>query len=274
MFSKRILKAAIAGATVALVLGSVSFAADKPKDGKPIVVKIGVLSRDEPDLQQVAKALRKEGIQMNVVIFDDNIAMQRATEEGSLNANYFQSANYLASYVKSNPGSKLVKYGPWLHTNADVFVSKKHDSVNAIPNGAKIGIANDSFNTSRELKLIETTGLIKLKPGVDLATPLDITYNPKNLTFIQVDPRSRVGAFPDLNAMTAPGITVYLMKDPGVKVLATETPEVYKEYGGNYWVTANVEANKAWMDAAIKYMSTDEYKEWIKKEYRGLKMTP
>jgi D-methionine transport system substrate-binding protein len=274
MLSKRILQAAVVGAAAVLAFTPAAFAADPPKDAKPIAVKIGVLARDEPDLQQVARALRKEGIQMTVVVFDDNIAMQHATEEGSLNANYFQSANYLASYVKSNPRSKLVKYGPWLHTNADVFVSKKHDSIAAIPNGAKIGIANDSFNTSRELKLIETTGLIKLKPGVDLATPLDVAHNPKNLQFIQVDPRSRVGAFPDLNAMTAPGITVYLMKDPGVKVLAMETPEVYKEYGGNYWVTANVEANKAWLDAAIKYMSTDEYKQWIKKEYKGLKMTP
>jgi D-methionine transport system substrate-binding protein len=124
------------------------------------------------------------------------------------------------------------------------------------------------------LKLIETTGLIKLKPDVNLATPLDVISNPKDLKFIQVDPRIRVGAFPDLDAMTAPGITVYLMKDTGVKVLTMETPEVYKEYGGNYWVTANVDANKAWLDAAIKYMSTNEYKEWIKKEYNGLKMTP
>lgn len=274
MFTKRVLLAAAVGVTAALALVPGSFAADPPAGNKPIAVKIGVLARDEPDLSQVAKALKNEGIQMTVVVFDDNIAMQHATEEGSLNANYFQSANYLASYVASNPRSKLVKYGPWLHTNADVFVSKKHDSVNAFPNGAKIGIANDSFNTSRELKLIETTGLIKLRPGVALATPLDVTSNPKNVKFIQVDPRSRVGAFPDLDAMTAPGITVYLMKDPLVKVLTMETPEVYKEFGGNYWVTADVNANKAWLDAAIKYMSSTEYKDWVKKEYKGLKMMP
>jgi D-methionine transport system substrate-binding protein len=53
-----------------------------------------------------------------------------------------------------------------------------------------------------------------------------------------------------------------------------ETPEVYKEFGGNYWVTANVNANKAWLDAAIKYMSSNEYKDWVKKEYNGLKMMP
>src|SRR5688500_2322802 len=133
MFIKRILMAGAVGATAALALVAGAFAADPPKDNKPIAVKIGVLARDEPDLAQVAKSLKKEGIQMTVVIFDDNIAMQRATEEGSLNANYFQSANYLAAYVASNPRSKLVKYGPWLHTNANVFVSKKHGSVNAFP---------------------------------------------------------------------------------------------------------------------------------------------
>lgn len=266
---------AAAAATLALLVGcSAPAPAEKPaKTKEAISVSVGVLSRDEPDMNRVAQHLKDEGITMSVKVFDDNIAMNRATEDGSLNANYFQSASYLKSFNESNTG-KLEMYGPWLHTHAVLLVSSKFDSVKAFPNGAKIGIANDTFNRSRELRLIETTGLIKLREGVDQPSVLDVVSNPKNVEFIEVDPRSRVGAFPDLDAMTAPGVTVFQMNDPSVKTLTEETPAVYKEFGGVYWVTADPAANKKWLDAAIEYMSTTEHKEWLKEEYRGLKKTP
>lgn len=270
------LVAAAAAATLALLVGCSAPAAEAEKPAKTkeaISVTVGILARDAPDMDRVAKHLKGEGVNMEVKVFDDNIAMNRATEDGSLNANYFQSASYLKSFNESNTG-KLEKYGPWMHTHAVLLVSSKFDSVKAFPNGAKIGIANDTFNRSRELRLLETTGLIKLKEGVEMPSVLDVVSNPKNVEFIEVDPRSRVGAFPDLDAMTAPGVTVFQMNDPSVKTLTEETPAVYKEFGGVYWVTADTAANKEWLDKAIKYMGTTEHKDWLTKEYRGLKKTP
>lgn len=264
-----------AAVTVALLAGcSTPASGEKPStNDEKITASVGILARDEPDMARVAAHLAGQGIELSVRVFDDNVAMNRATEDGSLNANYFQSASYLKSFNESNTG-KLEKYGPWLHTHAVLFVSSKHDSIDSFPDGAKVGIANDSFNRARELRLLVEAGLIELRDGVDLPTVLDVTSNPKNVQFVEVDPRSRVGAFPDLDAMTAPGVTVFQMKDPKVKTLAEETPEVYKEFGGVYFVTADAKSNKKWLDAAIEYMSSDEHKEWLTKEYRGLKKTP
>jgi len=264
-----------AAAAVAVVLSGCSGPSEEaPSDGDaPIEVSIGVLARDEPDMNQVSQHLAGEGVNLEVRVFDDNIAMNRATEDGSLDANYFQSASYLDSYNESN-GGHLERYGPWLHTHAVQFVSEKYDSVDDFPDGAMIGIANDSFNRSRELRLIETTGLITLREGVDLLTTLDVVENPKNVQFLEIDPRSRVGAFPDLDAMTAPGMTVYQMNNPNVNLLAEESVEVYTEFGGVYLVTADVEANKVWMDKIIEYMLSDEYRAWLAEEYRGIKKSP
>lgn len=275
MFKKRVLLAAVSVVGAAALLAGCAAPAEQepPAADDRIAVSVGILARDEPDMNRVAAALKEQGVDMDVRVFDDNIAMNRATEDGSLNGNYFQSASYLKSFNESNTG-KLEMYGPWLHTHAVVFVSSKHDSIDAFPSGAKIGIANDSFNRARELRLLEAAGMIELREGVDQPTTLDVVSNPKNIEFIEVDPRSRVGAFPDLDGMTAPGITVFQMNDPSAKTLAEETPEVYMEFGGVYWVTADVDANKEWLDKVIAYMSSDEHRDWVTKEYRGLKKTP
>jgi len=271
------LVATAAAATLALLVGCSAAAPEKKKAAEKtketISVVIGVLARDEPDLNRVAQNLAGQGIEMSLQVFSDNIAMNRATEDGDLNANYFQSAGYLKTFNESNAGT-LETYGPWLSTSPVVFVSSKYGSVKEFPNGAKIGIANDMLNRARELRLIETTGLIKLKGGVDTVTTLDITSNPKNIEFIEVDPRSRVGAYPDLDAMTAPGSTVLQMNDPSAKTLAGESKDVYTKFGGVSWVTADPQANKKWLDAAIEYMSSADYKDYLEKEYSGLKKTP
>ena len=44
------------------------------------------------------------------------------------------------------------------------FYSKRYKSVNEIPAGATIAIPNDPSNEARTLLLLETTGLIKLRP--------------------------------------------------------------------------------------------------------------
>ncbi|GAA2219044.1 MetQ/NlpA family ABC transporter substrate-binding protein [Micromonospora olivasterospora] len=267
---RRVITLFVVGA-LAVSLAACSSGSASGGDGK--TVRIGVLAREEPDLNFVAEHLAQQGYTMKVQVFDDNIAMNRATEDGSIDANFFQNANYLKSYKDSN-GSSLVTYGPWLQTTAVQFVSSKYDSADALPNGARIGIANDSANRARELQLLAANGLIELAKGVEAPTILDVTSNPKNLRWVEVNPRSKAAAFPDLDAMTAPSITVYLMKDPSIKALYEETPEVYRTYGGTLWVVKEGYKNTAWLDAATSFMQSADYKTWIANTYKGLKKTP
>ncbi|MEK4062489.1 MULTISPECIES: MetQ/NlpA family ABC transporter substrate-binding protein [Paenibacillus] len=238
-------------------------------------IVIGVIAREQPDIDYVAEKLKTEGYDIEVKVFNDNIALNNATAEGEIDANYFQNEKYLTSFNQSN-GTNLITYGPNIYTTPVVFVSKKHKSLDSLPEGAKIGIANDSANRARELQLLATNGLIKLREGVDLPTLLDITENKKKLNFVEIDPRSRVGAFADLEAMTAPSITVYQMKDPEVTIdtaLLQETPEVYKQYGGIVLAINKdtEEQNKEWLDKAVNILSSKEYAEWLLETYSGVK---
>ncbi|WP_052492442.1 MetQ/NlpA family ABC transporter substrate-binding protein [Leucobacter komagatae] len=242
-------------------------------DEQDVTVQVGILSREQPEIEFLAKHLKEEGITLEFKSFDDNIALNRATAEGSLDANFFQNATYLKAQNEST-GQNLQAYGDWLQTSAVQFVSSKYDSIDALPDGASIGIANDQANRARELQLLESNGLIELKAGVELPSTLDITANPKNIKWVEVDPRSRVGAFPDLDAMTAPAITVYLMEDPSVNALAEETPEVYETYGGVLWVVAEGTTDLPWLDTAIEFMQSDTYKDWLADHYKNIKKTP
>ena len=52
--------------------------------------------------------------------------------------------------------------------------------------GAKIAIPNDATNGSRALKLLADNDLIKLKDA-EIVSLLDVTENPKNFEFVELD---------------------------------------------------------------------------------------
>ncbi|OZQ74769.1 MetQ/NlpA family ABC transporter substrate-binding protein [Paenibacillus odorifer] len=254
---------------------SSSSSSDAQSDAKSQKIVIGVIAREQPDIDYVAEKLKPEGYQIETQVFNDNIALNNATADGSIDANYFQNEKYMNSFNESN-GTELVAYGPNIYTTPVLFVSKKYKTVDELPQGAKIGIANDSANRARELQLLADNGLIQLREGIDLPTVLDVVENSKKLEFIEIDPRSRVGAFADLDAMTAPAITVAQMNDLQVTIdtaLLQETPEVYKQYGGILLAIkkGTEEKNKEWLDAIVSVMTSKEYSQWLLDTYKGVK---
>ena len=68
--------------------------------------------------------------------------------------------------------------------------SKKIKNLHELKKGAKVSIPNDPTNESRALDVLADAGLIELDSKVELKTPLDITKNPKNLNFIEIDAAS------------------------------------------------------------------------------------
>lgn len=266
------------GFVAVLIIGAVGLAsaacAPTQEDlGSKKEVTIGILSREEPEMKFVADALAEQGYTMHIKVMGDNIAMNNATADGGLDANFFQNQKYLdAQETQTNLGLK--SYGPWLETTATIFVSSKFPTIDALPEGATVGLSDDAANMARGLQLLEVNGVITLDPSAELPGLNSIASNPKELEFVATNPRSLAGMFPDLDAMLATSISVYLMDDPTIKTLAEETPEVYREYGGVLWVVRGDAEELPWLDAAIDIMASDEWKAWLEDHYGGLKKTP
>ncbi|GAA4904443.1 D-methionine transport system substrate-binding protein [Stackebrandtia albiflava] len=123
------------------------------------------------------------GLDLEVEEFADYTQVNPALQAGDLDANYFQTPAYLAEYNDGNDGN-LVSVAE-VHVEPMGLYSNSVTSLDAIPDGAQVGIPNDASNGGRALQLLQTAGLITLAEGAgELATEDDIVDNPKNLEVV------------------------------------------------------------------------------------------
>lgn len=151
---------------------------------------VGTMSQPgEPILNSVKSALAEKGYTLEIKIFSDFNTPNQALNEGSIDANLFQHEPFLNTYNSANK-TNLYCAAKLYDCVYGGYSKKGIDSVNDIPTGAKITIANDSSNMIRCLKILEATGLIELNelPATVNATDVNkyIKTNSKNLNITPI----------------------------------------------------------------------------------------
>lgn len=174
--------------------------AEAPADGDNKIV-IGVSPTPHGEIIEGLKPeFEKEGLDVEVVNFDDYIQPNLQLEAGDLDANYFQHKPYLDSFTEERNIDDLDVLG-YVHIEPMAIYSEKYKSVDEIEDGAEIIIPNDPSNGARALILLEDAGLIKLKDKTNLnSTEKDIAENPKNLKFTAMDAPSIAQVYKDAGA--------------------------------------------------------------------------
>ncbi|MUT65124.1 MetQ/NlpA family ABC transporter substrate-binding protein [Paenibacillus sp. NEAU-GSW1] len=173
-------------------------ATEEPK--KEVTIKVGAAPVPHAEILEFIKPkLKEQGINLEVVILDDEGQLNPALQEGQIDANYFQHVPYLDS-VKTEKGYNFAVTAK-VHVEPIGLYSEKLKSKDEIKEGAKIGIPNNPSNEYRALVLLQQQGLIKLKDGLTTyeATPKDIVDNPLKLEFIEADSATLPRALPDLD---------------------------------------------------------------------------
>lgn len=150
-------------------------------------LRIGVVPGAYADsINAAAKDAKAQGINVEVIEFTDWTTPNVAVDNGDIDINYFQHQPFLNNAIEKN-GYKLASAGTGILANVGVY-SLKHQAVDQVPQGGKVGIANDPVNQGRGLLLLQKVGLIKLKPEVGYLGSLDdIVENPKKLSFVEVE---------------------------------------------------------------------------------------
>jgi D-methionine transport system substrate-binding protein len=123
-------------------------------------------------------------LEIDVIEFNDFILPNEALNNKELDANSMQHQPYLDNQCQAR-GYNLVSVGKTVLMPFGVY-SKKIKSLNDLPEGAKVAIPNDPTNGGRALLLLKDLGLISLKRH-DLQSVLDITENPKKLSFVELE---------------------------------------------------------------------------------------
>lgn len=133
-------------------------------------------------LELIKPQLAKEGIQLQIVEFQDYVQPNLALASGELDANYFQHIPYLNQFSKEH-NLDLTAIAK-VHIEPIGVYSAKIKSLKQLKPKALVAIPNDPTNGGRALLLLQKAGLIELKKDSGLsATELDIVKNPKNLQF-------------------------------------------------------------------------------------------
>ena len=175
----------------ALIIPAAAFAAGKE-------IKVGVTPFPHKDLMNVVKELvAKDGYDLKIVEFTDYVTPNTALAEKALDANFFQHIPYLENTNKER-GYDLVWVAK-IHIEPLGLYSKKIKKIDELKNGAQIAIPNDATNCARALRLLEKSGLIKVKAG-ELVTAKDITENPKNLKIRELDAAQLPRTLQDVDA--------------------------------------------------------------------------
>lgn len=136
----------------------------------------------------IAPILEKQGYKVRLVEFNDYIQPNYALAQGSLDANAFQHAVYLAKFATENKLAitELVK----VPTAPIAIYSRKHRSLADVKDGATVALPNDPTNQARALVVLDRKlGWLRLKDGYDpiRVSERDVVSNPKNLKLVPLE---------------------------------------------------------------------------------------
>lgn len=218
----------------------------------------------------VKPVLKKEGYKLVVKEFTDYVQPNAATEEGEVDANYYQHLPYLDNYNKEK-GSHLISIAG-IHFEPFGLYPGKTKTIKDLANGATIAVPNDPSNEARALLLLQDAGLIKLKNPKDVkSTVNDITSNPKNLKFKELDPSAVPTAIKDVDLAAMNGnYAIQAGFNP------TKDPLTSEKVGGiaaktyeNIIVVKKGSEKLAKIKALIKALKTSAVRDYINKNYKG-----
>lgn len=264
---KKAIKLISLALAVLLVFTACGGAKRKPGDDKKLIV--GATAAPHAEILEQAKPLLAEkGYTLEITVFDDYVLPNTALAEGDLDCNYFQHFPYLDGFNEKN-GTKLVSAGNVHYEPLGVYPGKTA-ALADIADGAQIAIPNDGSNEARALYLLEAQGLITVNHEAGFAaTPLDVTDNPHNIAFVEMDADKLPSAVGDVdfavingNYAIASGIngTVLVTEDA-----AGESAQTY----ANIIAVREGDQNNPAVLALLEVLHSEEIESFIREKYQG-----
>jgi len=215
-------------------------------------------------LDLVKPQLAEQGIKLEVVVLSDNVQPNTALAAKEVDANFFQHVPYMEEFNR-NKDTELTPVTPIYFANYGVY-SKAHKSIDELPDGAVIAIANDISNVDRSLALLAQHDVIKLQEKTGTYyTQADIIDNPKNYKFEEIDLLMLARMYDDADAVVmTPAYAKPLGLTPKSDALLTEGIE------NNFAITLvarkdNVDSEP--IKKLAEAMTSPEVREFLEKNY-------
>jgi len=233
------------------------------------VLKVAATAVPHAEILHFVKSrLLEQGVELQVKEFSDYVQPNAAVEDKQMDVNFFQHQPYLDSYNKDRKSSLVIVPNGKVHVEPFGAYSKKITDVKTLADGATVAIPNDPSNGGRALLLLAQQGLIELKDAQSLTpTPLDISKNPKNLKFKELEAPLLPRALGDVDlALINTNYAMEAGLNPTKNALFIEGAD--SPYT-NIVVARADRANDPLIAKLMTTLRSEEVKQFIQEKYQG-----
>ena len=221
-------------------------------------------------LEGAKDSLAEQGSTREIKEFSDYVQPNLVTENGEVDANYFQHTPYLDSFNAEN-GTHLVSVGAIHYEPFGIYPGKSDDLAN-IADGATIAVPNDTTNEASALQLLAAQGIITVREGAGLtATVNDIEENPHNVKIQEIEAAQLPRTVQDVDFAVINGnFAIEAGFSVGKDALATEdaSSEAAQTYA-NVLVVKEGNENSPAIQALLAALQSDKVRDYINETYDG-----
>jgi len=262
---------ALSGAAVVLALFATSACgSDQSQDsseGDDTLIQVASHTTPMTDVvEAAAEVAEEEGYTIELVQVSDNVQYNRLLADGEVDANFAQHEPYMQAYNAENDAELAVVQPIY---NARVgFYSQDYDSLDEIPEGARIALPNDESNEGRALAILADQGLITLADGVGFEGTLDdVEENPKNIEWVQVDLLNLTSAYEEDGIAAVFNYPTYISSLGLTPEDAIAVEENIDERFAISLVAREGDLDTEKMDVLERAMTSDEVREFMVEEH-------
>ena len=252
----------LAGIALSLTLAFSAQAADTLRvaaDAVPHAEILNYVKKIDPSLD------------IKIIELTSGINANKLLAHGDVDANYFQHVPYLRDQEKAL--GQTFSVAATVHIEPLGIYSRKVKSLKDVPDKGTVAVPNNVTNLSRALYLLQSQGLITLKPGFsdparDQATPKDIATNPKHLKILEVESPQIPRALDDVDLAVINGnYALEAGLTPAKDALGLETAK--NNPYANILVTTPQLANDPRIKQLAKDLESKQVAEFIQQNYKG-----
>ncbi|RAZ77585.1 MetQ/NlpA family ABC transporter substrate-binding protein [Planococcus halotolerans] len=243
------------------------------EDKKEIRVGFGVGTYEQQFKEGILPILEEKGYTVDTTTFSQNMQLNPAMQEGSLDATIFQSTAYMEGINDERDmnmtGIVFVPSAP------QGLYSEHHDSLDEVKDGSTVGVPNDPVNQERAVRILEELGWVTVSDDagvtdftLDGVEPADYDIDIKVLDAAQI-----LVSLQDIDFGIVNGN--YIASAPDRKITDAlkieNTPEQHRII-----VTIEEEnESKEWATDLKEAYESDEFREYIEsnEQYDGFIMT-
>lgn len=263
----------VLGVAASLLLAGCGNDQASGEDAKEVRVGFGVGTYEQQFKEGILPILEEKGYTVDTTTFSQNMQLNPAMQEGSIDASIFQSTAYMEGMNDElNMNMTGIAFVP---SAPQGLYSEQHQSLDEVEDGTTVGVPNDPVNQERAVRILEELGWVTVSSdaGVTDFNLKGVETADYDIDIKVLDPAQILVSLQDIDFGVVNGN--YIANAPDRKITDAlkieDTPEQHRIV-----VTIDGENEDAeWAKDLKAAYESEEFKEYIEsnEQYDGFILT-